>query len=941
MTIGLNTARPAPVKKFWPMRDLPSYLWLVLTVIVSVGHRWLPEPRWLMIHLVLLGSVSHAILVWSQHFSYALLHVPASERDLKAQNLRLIGFNAGVVVVVVGILSSLWQITLVGACLVVAAVVWHAASLLGRFRRAIGVRFAVSLWYYIAASAALPIGATLGVLLAHGFSDPAHGQMKVSHALINVLGWVGLTVLGTLVTLWPTMLRTKMRPEIVLASRRALWVFVAALSVTALGAGFGVLLAVVVGLVFYLAGVVWLGVVFARTAAQRPPVAFCTLSVGAAYLWLVGCLVVLVVGFTRGAAAGSWTLAYSSFTTIAPFLVAGFAVQVLIGALSYLIPVIVSQGPASSRAANTEMDRGGVFRIVMANLALLLAAFPVPSVVLVVATMLYLGATASFLVLMIRSLRAARSAAPSASTRLADAEARAAGISAKGPQNPYGEKKRGWLGAQAVAAVVASTLAIALAVAVNPSALGVLALGNAGAGTQQGSTAGSGNNGSLTADQIANAPKQTVEIEARDMKFFPASIDVEAGTNLTIVLTNTDKTNIHDLVFPGGETSGRLAPGDSATIELGVLNSSLGGWCSILGHKQMGMVFDINVTGSGADNSDPANHQAGGDDAGSQAESSGSMDHSMHGGDQAAPSAADDLNFMASAPEDFVARDALLEPLAADNGPVTHKMTFEITEEVREIAPGVTQEIWMFNKQFPGPSLHGRVGDTFEITLVNHGSMGHSIDFHASEVAPDGPMRTIAPGESLVYTFTAKRAGIWMYHCGTMPMTAHIANGMAGAVVIEPDDLPEVDKSYLLVQSEMYLGAQGQPVDVEKALSGEHNLDVVLFNGYANQYVDRPLTATVGERVRVWVLDVGPSRASSFHVVGGQFDRVWFEGAYTLGSAKAPADGAQGGAQALALQAAQGGFVELTFGEAGNYPFITHIMVDAERGAKGIFSISD
>jgi nitrite reductase (NO-forming) len=117
-----------------------------------------------------------------------------------------------------------------------------------------------------------------------------------------------------------------------------------------------------------------------------------------------------------------------------------------------------------------------------------------------------------------------------------------------------------------------------------------------------------------------------------------------------------------------------------------------------------------------------------------------------------------------------------------------------------------------------------------------------------------------------------------MYHCGTMPMTAHIANGMAGAVVIEPDDLPAVDKSYLLVQSELYLGSQGGPVDVDKALGGDSNLDIVAFNGYANQYVAQPLSATVGERVRIWTLDVGPSRASSFHIVGGQFDRVWFEG---------------------------------------------------------------
>jgi len=933
-------ARPTPVKKFWPMRDLPSYIWLVATALVALGHRNLPEPRWLLIHLVLLGAVSHAILVWSQHFSYALLHVPASARELKEQNLRLIGFNAGVVIVIVGVLSVHWPVTMIGAILIALAVIWHAISFLMRFRKALGVRFGVTIWYYVVASAVLPIGATLGVLLAHGFADPTHGQVKVSHALLNVLGWVGLTVLGTLVTLWPTMLRTKMRPESVTAAQRTLWVFVVALTATALGAGFGLVWAAAAGIVGYLAGVVWLGVVFVRTAAQRPPAAFCTLSVAAGFGWLVGALTYLAIGFIRGAVDGSWDLAYESFTHIAPFLAAGFAAQVLLGALSYLIPVMISQGPASSRAANTEMDRGGVFRVVTANIALIISVLPVPSVVLVLATMLYLGSAASFLVLMIRSMRAARSAKAPTAAELTSAGA-ASEVKAR---NPYGDKPRGWFLSQTVAAVVASMLVVAVGVAVNPAALGSLALGNTSAGADDGHTDA----------EIAAAPRKTITIEARDMRFTPASVDVPRGTNLTIKLTNTDTSNVHDLVFENGLTSGRLAPGDSATIEVGIIDDSLDGWCSILGHKQMGMVFRLNATGTILAGGDEAGT---GGESGTQAGSSGNNDGTDDMGDMGSgnmgnmpghdmsgsagdTSAAADLDFMASPGDDFVAHDARLEPLPANHGPVTHTLTMEITEEEREVAPGVTQLMWLYNGQFPGPTLHGRVGDTFDITLANKGTMGHSIDFHASNLAPDEPMRTIAPGESLQYTFTASRAGIWMYHCSTMPMTAHIANGMAGAVVIEPDDLPPVDESYLLVQSEMYLGPQGGPVDVDKALGGDSNLDLVAFNGYANQYVARPLTAKVGERVRIWTLDVGPSRASSFHVVGGQFDRVWFEGHYTLGSAKAVADGRDGGSQALAMQPAQGGFVELTFPEAGHYPFVTHIMADAERGAKGIFAVT-
>lgn len=292
--------------------------------------------------------------------------------------------------------------------------------------------------------------------------------------------------------------------------------------------------------------------------------------------------------------------------------------------------------------------------------------------------------------------------------------------------------------------------------------------------------------------------------------------------------------------------------------------------------------------------------------------------------------AARDLDFMAEPEPAFTAHDPALPPVPSST---VHRRTLTVRELDRDVAPGVSQRLWTFDGTAPGPTLHGRVGDVFEITLVNSGSIGHSIDFHAGALAPDQPMRTIAPGESLVYRFTAARAGAWMYHCSSMPMSAHIANGMFGAVVVDPPDLPPVDRSYVLVQSELYLGPQRGTVEVD--LLRAERPDAVVFNGYANQYDHRPLTARVGERVRIWVLDAGPDRASAFHVVGGQFDTVYAEGGYRLRP-----DAGAGGSQALALAPSQGGFVELTFPEAGHYPFVSHSMVDAERGAHGIITVT-
>lgn len=283
--------------------------------------------------------------------------------------------------------------------------------------------------------------------------------------------------------------------------------------------------------------------------------------------------------------------------------------------------------------------------------------------------------------------------------------------------------------------------------------------------------------------------------------------------------------------------------------------------------------------------------------------------------------------------EDWEARDPRLGPSPDGD---THEVTLRASQFEGDVAGGVTQELWSFDDQVPGPTLRAQVGDTFVITFVNDGEMGHSIDFHASKVAPNDEMRTIAPGEELTYEFVAEHAGIWMYHCGTAPVLLHTANGQYGAVVIDPPDLPEVDHEYVFVQSEFYLGEEGSYGDLDKM--NDEAWDIVAFNGYADQYAHAPITdVEVDERVRVWVLNAGPSENSSFHVIGTIFDTVFKEGAYRLHLDR----DAPGGAQALDLQPSQGGFVEFTFDEDGVYPFVTHKFANVGKGAVGLFHVGD
>jgi nitrite reductase (NO-forming) len=272
--------------------------------------------------------------------------------------------------------------------------------------------------------------------------------------------------------------------------------------------------------------------------------------------------------------------------------------------------------------------------------------------------------------------------------------------------------------------------------------------------------------------------------------------------------------------------------------------------------------------------------------------------------------------------------------LAGPSGAAVHRVTLHVVEREAEVAPGVRQRIWTFGGTAPGPTLHGRVGDVFEVTLVNDGTMDHGIDFHAGENTPDDVMRSLAPGQSLVYRFRAEHSGAWLYHCSTMPMAQHVANGMSGAVVIDPPHLPRVDREYVVVASQLYAGARDGGADPGAVRDGRW--DVATFNGYPDQYVHTPLTARVGERVRWWVVAAGPTEGVDFHVVGAQFDTVFKEGAYLLRRGNAE----HGASQVLDLAAAQGGFVETTFAEPGHYAMIDHDLRRGEAGARGVVEVT-
>jgi nitrite reductase (NO-forming) len=252
-----------------------------------------------------------------------------------------------------------------------------------------------------------------------------------------------------------------------------------------------------------------------------------------------------------------------------------------------------------------------------------------------------------------------------------------------------------------------------------------------------------------------------------------------------------------------------------------------------------------------------------------------------------------------------------------------------------EIAPGVKYNAWGFEGGAPGPVVHARQGQTVRMTLTNGGAIPHSIDFHAARIAPNEAFVDVAPGDSFTFTFVATDPGVFMYHCGTKPVLAHIANGMYGAIVVDPaTPLPKADREYVLVGSEWYLTNDGvdKPASLDMAKARRVEPDWTSFNGYAHQYVEHPLTAQPGDLVRFYVVDAGPSLTTAFHVVGTIFDKVYPDGDMNPAHVLT-------GVQTHDVPAGGGAVFEVKIDEPGLYPFVSHAFAHVDLGQVGVLKV--
>jgi nitrite reductase (NO-forming) len=290
-----------------------------------------------------------------------------------------------------------------------------------------------------------------------------------------------------------------------------------------------------------------------------------------------------------------------------------------------------------------------------------------------------------------------------------------------------------------------------------------------------------------------------------------------------------------------------------------------------------------------------------------------------------------------------IARDpADIAPPVGNRAPLVVKLTLTATELDGQLDPkvGSTYRYWTFDNKVPGPMLRVRQGDTVEITLKNaiDSKIKHSIDLHAVLGPGGGAVATdVAPGQSKTFTFKAMVPGVYVYHCATPMVAQHIANGMYGLIVVEPEGgLPPVDREFYVMQGEIYSEAKASQ-------GGHHTLSLqrlldeqpaqFVFNGAVGALTEKhPLAAKVGQTVRVFFGVGGPNFTSSFHIIGEIFDRVYNQGAL----ASVPLLGVQ------TTTVAPGGatMVEFKTLVPGRFVLVDHALSRAVRGLSGYLDVS-
>ena len=381
--------------------------YLAAGVIAGVLHVRGEAPEWLVIHLLLLGAVTNAIVVWSSHFATTLLAPAHRPERLRASSLLVL--NVGIVCVLAGVTSDLFAVTVIGAALATLVIGANGFAIARAVCAARAGRFASTVRFYAVAAVAVVFGIAAGTALVRGVPPTWYARVFAAHVHLNVFGWVALTVLGTEFGMWPMVLRTRMAEGVETAARHTLALCATALALTTLGLLAGTRFVVIAGLAVYLAGTARSLEPFVRTALQRPPHSPAAWMLAAATSWL---FIAVASDFAMACYYRDINAYAYHLDGVVPWMITGFVLQMLGGALTYLIPVVVGGGPMGGRRIASILDRWGATRAAAFNAGVVLIALPLPHAETVAGWWLVGVALATFVVLAAVGLLTASRRAP-------------------------------------------------------------------------------------------------------------------------------------------------------------------------------------------------------------------------------------------------------------------------------------------------------------------------------------------------------------------------------------------------------------------------------------------------------------------------------------------------------------------------------------------------
>lgn len=400
------------------------------------------------------------------------------------------------------------------------------------------------------------------------------------------------------------------------------------------------------------------------------------------------------------------------------------------------------------------------------------------------------------------------------------------------------------------------------------------------------------------------------------------TLNANVGDTVRITLIGGDAVQ-HDIGFPdfNAFSESVTGKGSSTTFEFVVDKpGSFNYNCVIPGHKEAGMIGKFEVDGETLASAAGSDYVSGGVPAGSNTGFSGPV--------------------LVNAPPITNGADIVRDPTEipapiGDRESQTVRIDLETIEIEGQLADGTTYKYWTFNGKVPGPFYRVRVGDTIEVRLKNlpNSMMAHSVDFHAVTGPGGGAVMTqTPPGEENTFTAKAINPGLFVYHCATPMVASHIANGMYGLILVEPEEgLPEVDREFYVMQGELYtneaFGSTGLLTENVPAMLNE-DPEYLVFNGAVGGLTEqKPLQANVGETVRIFFGVGGPNFTSSFHVIGEIFDRVYDQASLT----SPPLTNVQ------TTLVPPGGATVVEFGleVPGNYILVDHALARLQRGLAG------